>query len=160
MWMLQVQVWVLSVCNILGQDVNPMPASAWRGDGCHQADTCPKTHCWKCNIQWCHNNPWGLWDYTNKWYVGGLGEHLPLKSNIGVGGTGIEGSGIEGTRGVGVGCGCGIGCGLDPVISLSAPALPCPFLVLTSGAIIWDWGADLGTMGMGLVIPSLLIQQL
>ena len=32
-------------CNILWQDVNFMPASAWREDGHHQADNCPKTHC-------------------------------------------------------------------------------------------------------------------
>ena len=32
--------WLTS--NILGQDVNSMPASASRGDGCHQADICPR----------------------------------------------------------------------------------------------------------------------
>ena len=30
--------WLTTI--ILGQDVNSMPAFAWRGDGHHQADTC------------------------------------------------------------------------------------------------------------------------
>ena len=36
-----------------------MPGSAWRGDGHHQADTCPKTH-----YNGAPTTPGGLWDYT------------------------------------------------------------------------------------------------
>ena len=79
------QVSVLPVgllCNILGQDVNSMPASAWRGDGHHKADTCLRH---TIEIQWCPS-PVGLMGLKTKknLYItcSALGRRLPHSTSL------------------------------------------------------------------------------
>ena len=67
---LSAAIWLL--CNIIGQDLNSKPSSAWMG-WVILGSSLPKDTL--LNIQWCSNNMWGLWDNTEKWH-GALQKYL------------------------------------------------------------------------------------